>query len=677
MGRRQFLMGAAATSAFGLAGGKIAKSFSTAASPDIAEAAEAPASGAIDSTRYRHLMSPLQIGNVVLKNRLFSTNAVVHALQGPENFPAETMRRYSINLAKAGAAIVTCRFTVATMHGIKSQRELENDSAHMSVYHLEEPGVQTYIDQMVEGIRAYGAKACVPLYALTPDQNTLPPGPEHTVEPLSDADAQKIIDKAIRELSYFQNRGFEMTILQMVQYKGDNRQREQFSVKLCREIKKQLGRDFLVAARISMVDSPEGRRRNSVAYTQDEIIASAKQWEGIVDILQLMAGGAYLGFDCGRNDPPPSLQYSQALKESGARITVAPNGGFNDLDKNEQYIKEGKADIIALGRSFICDWEYGKKATEGRGEDVVPCLQCNRCHGPGQGDGPWISVCSVNPKLGIHDAVQLLDRPSVKKKVAVIGGGPAGMKAAITSAERGHEVTLYEKTGYLGGLLRHADYAAFKWPLKAFRDYLVRQVKKSGIKVFMNTAATPDMIKGKGFDAILVALGAMPNVPRIPGADGKNVFDIDAVFGREKEVGKNVVIVGAGAYSVETGIHLAQLGRKVTLLAAGRDLVEPSGPHQLATLQRNFQTTDGCSAITQVVPKSISKGKVTYTDAKGNEKSVKADSVVLYAGLKARQAEAMKFAGLAGQVHLIGECRGNNDGVQKGQRSAFFAASQI
>jgi thioredoxin reductase len=463
----------------------------------------------------------------------------------------------------------------------------------------------------------------------------------------------------------------------MVQYKGESQQREQFSVKLCREIKKQLGQDFLVAARISMVDSPEDRKRNSVAYTQEEIIESARQWEGIVDILQLMSGGAYLGFDCGRDEAPPSLKFSQGLKESGAGITVAPNGGFNDMDRNEAYIEAGKADIIALGRTFIADWEYGKKASEGRAGDVVPCLQCNRCHGPGQGDGPWISVCSVNPKVGIHDAVQMIDGPTVKKKVAVIGGGTAGMKAAVTAAERGHEVTLYEKTGYLGGLLRHADYAAFKWPMKAFREYLVRQVKKTGVQVVMNTEATPAMVRSRGFDAILVALGAEPNVPRLSGADGKNVFTVDSVFGSEDTVGRKVVIVGAGAYSVEVGIHLAQLGRKVTLLAGGRDLVEPSGPHQLATLQRNFQAMDGCSAITQAIPKNISKGEVTYTDAKGNEKSVKTDSVVIYAGLKARQAEAMKFAGLAGQVHLIGECRGNGGGIQKGQRSAFFAASQI
>ncbi len=682
MGRRQFLAGAAATTALGLAGKKIFSSLVPGSEAGVAMAAEGPGpavptAGAIDSSRYRHLMSPLQIGNVVLKNRLFSTNAVVHALQGPETFPAETMRHYTINLAKNGAAIVTCRFTIATMHGIKSQNELENDSAHMSVYHLQEPGVQTYIDQMVEGIRAYGSKACVPLYALTPDQNTLPPGPEHTVKPLSDAEVQQIIDKAVTELKYFQNRGFEMTTLQMVQYIGDNKQREQFSVKLCREIKKQLGPDFLVAARITMVPSPEDRKRNTVAYTQDEIIASAKQWEGLIDILQLMSGFAYLGFDESEGSPPSSLKYSRAIKESGAKIFVAPNCGFEDLDLNEKYIADGDADIIAMGRAFIADWEYGQKAAEGRGEDVVPCLRCNRCHGPGGGDGPWISVCSVNPKLGIDDAVQLIAGPTVKKKVAVIGGGPAGMKAAVTAAERGHEVTLYEKTGYLGGLLRHSDYAAFKWPMKEFKNYLVRQVKKSGVKVLMNTTATPEMIRGEGYDTILVALGAEPSIPKLPGADGKNVYDIDSVFGREKELGKNVVIIGAGAYSVEAGIHLAQLGRKVTLLAAGTALVEPSGPHQLANLEMNFKAMDTCQAITQAVATGISKGKVIYKDAQGKENSVPADAVVIYAGLKPRQAEAMKFAGLTAQVYLVGECRGSNSGVQKGQRSAFFAASQV
>jgi pyruvate/2-oxoglutarate dehydrogenase complex dihydrolipoamide dehydrogenase (E3) component len=185
------------------------------------------------------------------------------------------------------------------------------------------------------------------------------------------------------------------------------------------------------------------------------------------------------------------------------------------------------------------------------------------------------------------------------------------------------------------------------------------------------------MIKAKDYDAIVVAVGAEPNIPRIPGADRKNVYSINNVYGKEKQLGKNVVIVGAGGYGVETGIYLAKAGHQVTILASGKELVEASGPHQLENIARAFKNMGNCSAIMEAITTSISEGKVTYKDGAGREKSIKADSVVLYSGLKARQDEAMKFSGLASQIFIIGECTGVDSGVQKSQRSALFAASQI
>jgi 2,4-dienoyl-CoA reductase-like NADH-dependent reductase (Old Yellow Enzyme family)/thioredoxin reductase len=672
MGRRQFIVAVGAAPAAALAYNKMAgvinPVFQT--TPAMAAQKAETTGNYLDSSRYKNLLSPLKIGNVILKSRLFSTNGYPHFLQGGENFPAEPSRFYAANLAKNGAAIITPRMITNRV-----RKEQMNDSAHMVIYDLDDTGAQNYIDQMLEGIHCYGSKATVPLYVLNHEQETIPPGPEHTIEPLSDDIVEQLIQEAIGQLKAFQSRGYDMATLQMVQYKGDIKTREGFSVKLCKALKKALGQDFLIGARITMVESAADRERNTVAYTQDEIIASAKQWEGIVDILQLMSGSMFLGFD-GKNADPPSLKYSNAIKESGAKITTAPNGGFGNMDQNEGYIKEGKADIIALARPLISDWEWGKKMYEGRGEDVIPCLRCNKCHGFGN-EGPWFTVCSVNPKVGIDSATRIIETPTIKKKVAVIGGGPTGLKAAITAAERGHKVTLYEKTGYLGGLLRHADYSDFKWPLMEFKDVLVRLAKKAGVEVVLNTAATPDMIAAKKYDAVLVAIGAEPNVPKIPGADGKNVYNVDSVYGKEKDLGKNVVIVGAGSYSVETGIHLARAGHNVTLIGSGKDLVEPSGPHQLENIAMAFKNMKNCTSIMEAITTSVANGKVTYKDASGSEKSMQADSVVLYAGLKARQDEAMKFSGSAGQIYIIGECSGQGTGVQKSQRSAFFAASQV
>jgi 2,4-dienoyl-CoA reductase-like NADH-dependent reductase (Old Yellow Enzyme family)/thioredoxin reductase len=675
MERRQFIVAAGVTPAAAIAYNKLTGVADPVFQTRSATAAETPGrserAASFDSTRYAHLMSPLRIGNVILKNRIFSTNGYPHFLQGGENFPAEASRFYAANLAKNGAAIVTPRMIWG-----RERKQQMGDSAHMVIYDIEDTGVQNYLGQLIEGIHCFGAKATVPLYVLTRDQETIPPGPEHTVDPLSDEIVEQLIEEAIGQLKQFQGFGYDMATLQMVQYKGDTKQREGFSVKLCRALKKALGQDFLIGARISMVESDADRQRNSVAYTLEDIIGSAKQWEGIVDILQLMSGSGYMGFGRDKGSPPLSLKYAQGIKESGAKIFVAPNGGFGDLDQNEQYIKEGRADIIAMARQLISDWEYGKKMAEGRGGDVVPCLQCNKCHGWNY--PPWITVCSVNPKVGIDSATRIIDAPTIKKKVAVIGAGPAGMKAAVTAAERGHKVTLYEKTNYMGGLLRHADFSNFKWPLMDFKDYLVRQVKKNGIEVVMNTAATPDLIKSKKYDAVLVAIGAEPNIPKIPGADGKNVYNIDSVYGKEKELGKNVVIVGAGAYSVETAIYLANAGHNITLLAGGKDLIETSGPHQLENIAQTFRGLKNCTSILNAITTSVANGKVTYKDASGSEKSIDADSVVLYAGLKARQDEAMKFSGSAGQIFVIGNCSGGTaGGVQTTQRSAFFAASQI
>jgi pyruvate/2-oxoglutarate dehydrogenase complex dihydrolipoamide dehydrogenase (E3) component len=225
-------------------------------------------------------------------------------------------------------------------------------------------------------------------------------------------------------------------------------------------------------------------------------------------------------------------------------------------------------------------------------------------------------------------------------------------------------------------MLHHSDFAPMRWPLKEFKDYLIRQVEKGGADVHLNTEATPEMIKAKGYDAVIVATGAAPIIPRIPGAEGDNVWNISTVFDNEKKLGRNVVLIGGGEFGAGTGGYLAQMGHVVTVLASSRELVERAGPHQIEIMLEAITHLDNFSYETDAIPTGISRGKVTYTDAKGTEKSVKADDVVIYAGLKSRKEAAMKFYGSAPRFFIVGDCRevGN---LKTSNRTAFGAASQI
>jgi 2,4-dienoyl-CoA reductase-like NADH-dependent reductase (Old Yellow Enzyme family)/thioredoxin reductase len=642
--------------------------------------------------KYRHLLSPIKIGNVVLKNRMLSTNALPHGLQGPESFPADAMISFYSNLAKNGAAAVT--FRGCELHG----------GRHM--FDIQDHGVQNYLVQLAEAIHFYNAKASV---ALTIDSDipgydisdVIPPATPDRTEKYRLTGGRKeasvkMIKKLIGDISQsallYKSLGWDMVNIYMTyrssifanslspamnkrtdQYGGSFEKRARLTIELCRTIKKVCGEEFLIEAQVSGEEEPGG-------YTLNDLVKYTKLWEGSIDILQLRGWDGATSHPTGFNSQkkyPITLHYAQAIKEGGAKIVTAPNGGFQDLELNEEYIASGKTDMVAMGRAFFCDSEYYRKAIEGRGEDVVPCIRCNKCHGPYAGH--LTAVCSVNPVVGIgHKVNRMIDTPIAAKKVAVIGGGPAGMKAAIVAAERGHKVTLYEKNFFLGGQLRHADYASFKWPLRDFKEFLIRQTYKAGVNVLLSTEAASETIKSGGYDAVLVAVGAEPGLREIPGTASQDVWTPVDVFGREKELGKNIVVIGGAQIGMETAIYLAQNGHDVTVLTRRKkqDLGGEAIVHYHETFRVTWESMDNIKCVTEATATEISKGRVIYKDVQGKIKSIKTDNTVVAGGMNPRQEEAMTFAGSAPDFAMIGDCNAVGN-VQTCMRNAFAMASQI
>lgn len=677
MGRRQFLAAAGVTSASALALGKLSGAVDPVFQTGAATAAEKSGSGDAKgaNNRYSHLLSPVKIRNTIVKNRLIHTVGIPHFLQGPETWPSDVYREYYARFARNGAAIINVPGVVTagssgTGRGV-SRKNTYQDSAHMEMFDTSNPACENYFDQIIEAVHACGS-----LVAAGGMGGGMGPG----MGPGGGSQSpRQMIEAAVTRAKLLEDKGVD--VMSMRANIGDKASVEQ-AIEQIQAVKNATNMIITASLNVRKVfDRPETFDYNVLTEpTMEDAVTIAKTYEGAIDILQFRCGaaiGSHPSTWQQEEGKPNSLIIAKAIRDSGARIYLSPNGGFQDLDENENFIASGQCDFITMIRPFHADFEYAQKAYAGRGEDVVPCIQCNKCHGLSM-EGPWTSVCTVNPKLGIEPAVRVITPPLSSMKVAVIGGGPGGMMAAITAAERGHKVTLYEKNSVLGGLLLHTDYSPYKWALRRYKDYLIRQVKKAGIEVNLGAEATPEMIKAKGYDAVMVAVGSDPNLLKIPGADGKNVYDIINVYSKEKELGRDVVVIGGGEYGVETGMFLARTGHRTTMLTSGKELLPIKRVHYEEIMIDVYDHLEGFSYILEAVARNISDGMVNYTDSKGNEKSIKADSVVIYAGLKARQDEAMRFYGSAGKAFFtIGDCTGKCGDVQKTVRNAYFTACQI
>ena len=250
------------------------------------------------------------------------------------------------------------------------------------------------------------------------------------------------------------------------------------------------------------------------------------------------------------------------------------------------------------------------------------------------------------------------------------------MEAAIVCADRGHNVTLYEKEPALGGQLRHADYASFKWAVRDYKDYLINELGRRGVIMRLGHCVTPEELAAEGFDAVIAATGASPKTIPVPGGDDPNVFLAADIYGREHELGHRVLLVGGSETGTETGMYLAECGHDVTVLTRQKRLLHDAHQmHYPETIPIRYNRMENFHTLTQAETLSVTPVSVTYRKD-GETHTLAADSVVICGGMESRQADALQYAGTAKEFYVIGDAR-KPANIYRSVRSAFGIASMI
>ena len=658
---------------------------------------------------YSHLLSPLKIGKFILKNRMQSSNSLPHFSQGPENYPADATMAHFIGRARNGAAFITFAGFEDSVDSPEFPDTL--DMSHFPNFDLRDARCQNYMVEFIEALHHQNTLISGSLFSANKkfryenengeveiiDAN--PPidmslGATAMIiqacgDEVSAEDLVKIAKSYGQKTAFYKRLGFDAVTIHMSyraqlpgqllsplsnkradEFGGSFENRVKFPLMVLEEVKKAAGNDMLIEIQFSAVE-PEG------GYGMEEGIRFLRLAEKYVDIVQVRSAEGDpnhpIPFELRKT---PFLELAAEIKKAGLDMVVSNVGGFFDPEDADRAIAEGKLDLVAMARAWISNPNYGELVLEGRKDDLVPCLRCNKCHGRGKHD-IMTTVCSVNPHFGFEEVDRYLPSPiEGSKTVAVIGGGPGGMRTALYLTERGHKVTIYEAEAELGGAIRHADYIPFKWTLKEYKDFLIAQVHKHGIHVVLNTKATPEMIADR-YDVVVAAVGAQPVIPAIPGADRANVCVATEAIMNSEKIGKSVVVIGGGEVGVETGMFLAQNGREVTVVEMRDELAaDTTFMHYRSMFQAAWEAIPSFHYVLNASAKEIGDGFVTYTDKDGAEHKLAADSVVLSVGMRAKSDEALSFYGAAPRFYFVGDCKKPGT-IQTTNRSAYVTAVQI
>lgn len=624
---------------------------------------------------FPHLASPITLGRVTFRNRIFaapmgSTDITADCGIGPR-----TPGFYELR-AKGGAAAVTASELVV---------HPETDGSHMLHLDLQTPGLLAGFTYLADAIRRHGAVPSVELshsgqyagtYLVDKDRKAglCQYGPSDGVRPdgipvkaLTKAQIADIVKAYGERAALAKRAGFEMVMVhgghswlinqflspyfnhRTDEYGGSLENRLRFAREVLTSVREAVGEGFPIEFRMSGSELFEG------GYDLAEGCRIAQGVEDLVDLIHVSAGSYQFGFF----QTHPSMfsahgcnVYLAAEIKKHVHVPVATIGALNDPAQMEEIIASGQADIVEMARALLADPELPNKVMANHPEEIIHCLRCFAC----MAERPMTQTrrCAVNPRIGREPEGMTVPPAAKRRRVLVAGGGVAGMEAALVAAQRGHDVTLCEASGELGGILKEEQAIPFKYEMYQLGVTLETLLRKEGVTVRLHTPVTADFAEAFGADALIIAVGSTPVDLALPGRETNNVILVNDYYLKSDQLTDEVVVMGGGLAGCEIAVHLGQQGKTVHLVEMRDELAVDCNIRQrpilMQMVDKYVQVHTGCAG------RAITPEGLLCENAGGERLLVPGTSIVMAVGQRANAAAVDALRDGAPFVRIVGDC---------------------
>lgn len=634
--------------------------------------------------KYKMLFSPGRIGSLTVKNRCIMA-PMSAALGNPDGTISDELIAYFVERAKGGVGLIFTEYAYVQPNGRSSDHQIS----------VADDDKIEGLKRLADAVHENGAKIALQLQhggrrsimELTSSSPIAMDEQQATPRELTTEEVYQLIDDFVAAAVRAKKAGYDLVEVHCAhgyllndfvsphtnrrtdEFGGSMRGRARAVTKIIQGIKQANGADYPISVRMSADEMvPDGHKKRDSA-------AMAQLFED--------AGADMINVSCGVNGVGKGI--APAARETGHNvdaadeigntvdITVAVAGRINEPEYAEAVLRAHPVQFISIGRALFADPDFVKKAEEGREDEICPCVAClQRCYGA-YGHGGVYRSCMINP-FAMRETTMRIEPVMVKKKIVIVGAGPAGLEAAWVAAKRGHDVTVYDKNAMPGGQFRIAAVPPHKQLLSRAIIYYYNMCRKYGVQIVNQTEATPEMILAQNPDSVILATGGTPIVPPIPGLKESHVLYGQDVLLGQKIKGNRVLIIGGGAQGAETADHLSQYGYTVSVIEM-RDGIALDDPEATRELLLQRFAENGVTSYVDSTVKQIYPDGVDY-EKDGEKQSIRNfDAVVMAIGVRSFNPLEEKLTGKVKEVTVIGDASKAANAIEAIYRGAVVGVT--